>query len=65
MDILDLLPKTLQRNQYVLAITNHYSKQSRAFPKSKTTASRVANLFYDDWIILFRITTHLLSANGS
>lgn len=61
MEILGALPITFQEIQYVLIIMDRYSKLTRAIPTSKTTVSRLANLFLDHWIVPFGVPTYLLT----
>lgn len=64
IDILPPLPKTRQRSQYGLAITERYSKLKRAIATSNSTASHVENLFFDHRIVLFGFPTYLLTDDG-
>lgn len=52
MDILRPLPKTLDGNQFGWAVTNGYSKLSRAVPTISTTAAHIASMFVEHYIIL-------------
>lgn len=61
MDILGLLPKMLNGNQFVLVMTDHYS---RAVPTCKTTALHIASIFMDLWILPYEIPAPMLTNNG-
>lgn len=63
IEILLPLHKTFQGSRYVLVITDHYSKQTRAMKKSMTTDSHVANLCLCDWVLIIGITTYLCTDN--
>lgn len=65
MDILEPLPETMQGNQYVVIITDRYSKLTRAIKTSKTAAAHMANIFLDHWIVSFDISSYLLTDNGT
>lgn len=64
IDILDPLQITLQGNQSVFVITVHYTKLARARQPSKTTATHLANMFFDYWMISFGTPTNLLTNCG-
>lgn len=64
MDILGPLLKTQQGNQYIVMITDKYSKLTRAIPNSKILSTHMSNIFLDHWIIPFGIPSYLLTDNG-
>ena len=64
MDILGPLPKTKQGNQFVVVLTDRYSKLTRAIPTGKTTATTVATIFVDHWVIPYGIPNYVLTDNG-
>lgn len=64
MDILWPLPKTFQGIQCMSVITDRYYNLIKAKQTSETTASHVANLFLDLWIVPFGITTNFIIDNG-
>ena len=64
MDILGPLPKTSHGKQYVLVITDRYTKLARAIPMKKTTAPLVAAAFLQNWIYPYGIPESLLTDNG-
>lgn len=61
MDNFGTFPKAIQQNQYILFISDRYSKLTHAIPPSKTTYTHIANLFFNHWIVLYVIPTHLLT----
>ena len=65
MDLLGPLPKTRLGNQYVLVITDRFSKLTRAIPMAKTTAPFIAAVFLNNWIMPYGIPDTILTDNGS
>lgn len=63
MDIQGPLPEMLTCNQFVLVMTNRYTKSSRAVPTSKTTPSPIVSLFRDSWLIPHVIPKYVLTDN--
>lgn len=61
MKNLGSLPKALQKNQYMLVLTERYSNLTRALPTSKSAASHIVDLFLDSCIVSFRIAAYLLT----
>lgn len=53
IDIFEPFSNTDQSNQYTLAITNRYSKLTRAVLMPKIAALQTVNLFADHWLTLF------------
>lgn len=64
MDILGPLPKPTQVTQYVLVMTDRYSKLTQPVPAAKTSATQVKNIFLDHSIIPFGIPNYVLTDNG-
>lgn len=64
IDILGPLPLTKWRNQFVLVITDGYSKRTTALPHSKTTAFHVSSLFLQYWVLPHGIPSDLLTSIG-
>lgn len=64
MKILVPFPKTKDGNQYLLLITNRYTKLKRATPATKPTAPHVAAIFLVHWTFPYGIPTYLLTYNG-
>ena len=65
MDILGPLTTTDRGNRFLLVITDRYSKLTRAFPLSTTTADVVAQVFFDGWVASgYGIPSILLTDNG-
>ena len=50
MDIMGPLLKTPTGNEYVLAITDYFTKYTEAFPMPNQTAETVANVLVNKWI---------------
>lgn len=63
IDILGTSPKKTKDNQFVLVITDIYSKMTLGIPLTKTTGSHVADAFLDNWIKPYGIPKFLLSDN--
>lgn len=51
VDLLGTYPWTKNGNQLVVIVTDRYSKLTRALTTTKTSASYVATVMFDDWII--------------
>lgn len=47
MDILGPLLKMKKGNQYIIVVTDRFSKLTRAVPLKKTTALHMATIFLD------------------
>lgn len=63
MDTLGPLPEKTIENQYVLAITDRFSKLSRTIPTSEKTSPNIANLLLHHMIIPFCRAAYLLTDN--
>lgn len=50
-DIFGPLPETTKGNQYVLTISHRHSKLPRTVPTARITATAVACIFIDAWVI--------------
>ena len=50
MDVVGPLKESKSGNKYVLCITDHFSKFSRAFAMPDQVAKRVARIFVDEWV---------------
>lgn len=62
---LDIFTQDLQRNQYVVIITDRYSNLTRTVPTRRITFSNVVYTFLDDWIIAYAIPKYILTANDT
>lgn len=62
--ILGPLPRITKKNQCVIMITERYEKLARAIPASITTATQVANNFFESLTIPYGITKHVLTDYG-
>lgn len=65
MDIVGPLPKTTQGIQHISVISDCYSKLARAVPTSRTTATHVANVSIDHFLISYSISKYELADNGT
>lgn len=65
INILDSLSKTTKGNQFVLSMTNRYSKTPRAVQTSRTSVTYIVNMFYEKWIAPYGICTYSLTNNGT
>ena len=66
MDILGPLTTTEKGNRFLLVITDRFSKLTRAYPLSTTTATVVAQTFFDGWVASgYGIPHFLLTDNGT
>lgn len=63
MDILRRLPRTKKRNQYAIEMSDS-SKLTRAVPTAKTSATQVANIILEHWIVPFDIPSYVLPDHG-
>lgn len=63
-NMLGPLPKTSNRNRFVVAMTDRYSKLTRARPTKTTPAPQVATIFMKDWIMPYEIPEQLLTDYG-
>lgn len=61
MDILELLPKKSNDNQFLLVMTDRYSKSWVAIPTCKTTAVHIVST----WTILYGISAYVLTESGT
>lgn len=64
MDLLRPLPKTKINNDYIVVMTDCYSKSTKMTPTRATTATNVAQGFNNDWAIPYGIPEQLLTDNG-
>lgn len=65
MDIRSPEPKTENGNKFLVAMTDQYSKLTRAMPTSKTRATLMATMFFQNSIVPFGIAAYLLTDNGT
>lgn len=64
MDILKPFSKMTQHNQYILVITDRYSKLTFARPTSKIASTHIESHFFDHWLALYATPTYLLTNNS-
>lgn len=64
IDNLGALPCTVSGNQYVIVMTDRYSKLARAMPSDKTSSPNVANLFFDSWVVPYGIPAYIQTDYG-
>ena len=53
MDVMGAFKTSKNGNKYVLCITDHFSKYSRAFPMPDQVSTRVAEIFVKEWIYMW------------
>ena len=53
MDVMGAFKESKSGNKYVLCITDHFSKYSRAFPMPDQVSTRVAEIFVKEWIYMW------------
>lgn len=63
--ILDHSPLTKSGNKYIVIIANGYLKVSKAIPIAKTKATRIVNIFKEQWVANFGILFRVQTDNGS
>lgn len=63
IDILRHLPKAKIGNKLIVAMTDRYSKPTRAIPAGKKPVTYTAPIMVKEWIILFSIIDQLLTDN--
>ncbi|GFX36473.1 retrovirus-related Pol polyprotein from transposon 412 [Trichonephila clavipes] len=65
LDLLGPYPVSrVRRNQYVLVITDHFSKWAEIIPLKKASARVIAENFFDNYISCFGAPIKLISDNG-
>ena len=64
IDILGELIRTKRGNQYLLVITDRYSKLVRTVPLKRITAFSIAKAFVDHWVYVYGPPLSLLADNG-
>lgn len=64
IDILELLPRTKIGNQFVVVMTNRFSKLTEAIWTTKTTATTVATIFINDWVANYGIPSKIMTDNS-
>lgn len=61
-DLSGSLPRTKNRNQHVIVVTDRYAKLARDKLAAKMTDTHIANVF-DHWVISYGIATYLWTDN--
>lgn len=61
VDVVGPFSETVQGYLYILVFTRCYSKLARAFPTLRATATHVANVFLNHWLVSYGIPTYLLT----
>ena len=64
MDLLGPLPRTHQGNEYVLVITDRFTKLCRSVPLRNTKAVAIATVFLDLWVYAYGAPSYVLTDNG-
>lgn len=65
VDTLSPLPQTKKSNQLFVIIMHRCSELTREISTTKTLASYVVTILYDDWIIPYGIPSFLLTDDGA
>lgn len=65
MDMLGPLPTTLNGIQFVVVLTDRYSKVTRAVSTARKTGTHIASTFMDNWIIPYVISDYMVTDNGT
>lgn len=63
-DLIGPLPRSLQGNQYILVVTDHFSKFSLTFPLRKATAKQVSRRIEEEVFLIFGAPRTLMCDNG-
>ena len=53
MDVVGAVKESKNGNKYVLCITDHFSKYSKAIPMPDQVAERVAKIFVQEWVYMW------------
>lgn len=64
INIFGPLPHIVNGNQYVIEMTNGYSKLTRTMPTGTTSSSHVANVLFDSQVAPYGIPAYVLTDNG-
>ncbi|CAN8067637.1 unnamed protein product [Agarophyton chilense] len=64
MDIVGPFPKSVTGHEYILVITDRFTKLCREVPLRPTTAPVVARTFLENWAYPYGIPNYLLTDNG-
>lgn len=64
IDLLGPLPKTRNEDQFIIVITDRYSKLTSSVPISMTTAPYIASVMLNHCIIPYEIPNSILYDNG-
>ena len=63
-DVFGELVKTARGNQYLLVITDRFTKLTKTVPMKSVSASDLAKAFVNEWIFVYGPPAHVLSDNG-
>ena len=64
-DIMDPLPLTSRGNQYMLVVTDLFTKWVEAFPLADTTATTLATILMNDTVCCYGVPAYLHSDQGA
>lgn len=64
IDILNTLLTTRSGNQWIVVMTNRFSKLAREITTTKTTATTVATIFLEHWVSNFGLPVKNPTGNG-
>ena len=64
IDILGEFIKTPRRNEYLLVITDRFTKLTKTIPMKGISAAEVAKCFVNEWVFNYGPPKELISDNG-
>lgn len=64
-DLIGLLPKTTNRKEFLVIMTNRYSQLTREMLTSNKCAMHIKFISHDHWIVPYRIYASQLTENGT
>lgn len=62
--VLGPLPKTMQGNQFVVLMTDRYTKLTKATLTTKANATTVTSIFFENRVANYGTPSELLTDNG-
>lgn len=65
VNILSLLPKTDSGKQYIVMETDRYPGLTKAISTAKTTATRITNIFLEQWVATLSYQSQCWQTTGS
>lgn len=64
MDISGPLPRATTENQFIVVITDRFTKLTRDILSSETAVPEIAWIFLDHWVIPYKILGFFLAESG-